>query len=62
MKFLILTVFTLYPSIVLGDFGPYKTTEEEEKIKKEEKKNNDMEKIAKEIEELKKENVDPKKK
>ena len=62
MKFLILIVFTLYPSIVLGDFGPYKTTEEEKKIKEEEKKNNNMEKIDEEIKEANKENIDPKKK
>lgn len=62
MKFLMLTVFTLYPSIVLGGFGPHETTKDEKKIIEKENQEKNMKEIAKEIEESKKENIDPKKK
>lgn len=64
MKFLVLTVFTLYPSIVLGDFGPRKTTEEENTVIKKENQENNMKEIAREIEESNpsEEDLDSKKK
>ena len=45
MKFLMLTVFTLYPSIVLGGFGPHETTKDEKKIIEKENQQNNIEKI-----------------